>query len=128
MVGVRKEEAVIARSCFQSRSVVLPVFDWMAALLHPEITGTLHEDQCTFFIISGPVILTIRNVLHKSCRENQNTYRVISKSLRDVRPLRYSSRDVYAEGEHVSRGRDTASFCPALQLLVMSFYAVCLGC
>ena len=41
-------------------------------------------------------------------------YRVIHKSLRDFRPLRYSSRDGHAEGEHVNRGRrDTPSFCPA---------------
>ena len=29
--------------------------------------------------------------------------RVIHKSLRDFRPLRYSSRDGHAEGEHVKR-------------------------
>jgi hypothetical protein len=44
-------------------------------------------------------------------------YRVIHKSLRDFRPLRYSSRDGHAEGEHVNRGRDTPSFCPTLQVL-----------
>ena len=43
-----------------------------------------------------------------------------SKSLRDFRPLRYSSRDGHAEGEHVNRGRDTPSFCPTLQVLDMS--------
>ena len=32
---------------------------------------------------------------------------VIHKSLRDFRPLWYSSRDGHAEGEHVNRGRDT---------------------
>ena len=32
---------------------------------------------------------------------------VIQKSFRDFRPLRYSSRDGHAEGEHVNRGRDT---------------------
>jgi hypothetical protein len=48
------------------------------------------------------------------------TYRVIRKSLRDFRPLRYSSRDEHAEGEHVNRGRDTPSFCPTLQVLDMS--------
>ena len=37
-------------------------------------------------------------------------YRVIRKSLRDFRPLRYSSRDCHAEGEHVNRGRDMPSF------------------
>ena len=46
--------------------------------------------------------------------------RVICKSLRDFRPLRYSSRDGHAEGEHVNRGRDTPSFCPTLQVLDMS--------
>jgi hypothetical protein len=50
-------------------------------------------------------------------------YRVIHKSLRDFRPLRYSSRDGYAEGEHVNRGRDTPSFCPTLQV----FYRCTLG-
>ena len=47
-------------------------------------------------------------------------YRVIHKSLRDFRPLRYSSRDGHAEGEHVNRGRDTPRFCPTLQVLDMS--------
>ena len=46
-------------------------------------------------------------------------YRVIHKSLRDFRPLRYRSRDGHAEGEHVNRGRDTPSFCPTLQVLDM---------
>ena len=47
-------------------------------------------------------------------------YRVIHKSLRDFRPLRYSSRNGHAEGKHVNRGRDTPSFCPTLQVLDMS--------
>ena len=47
-------------------------------------------------------------------------YRVIRKSLWDFWPLRYSSRDGRAEGEHVNRGRDTQSFCPTLQVLDMS--------
>jgi hypothetical protein len=47
-------------------------------------------------------------------------YRVIHKSLRYFRPLRYSSRDGHAEGEHVSKGRDTPYFCPNLQVLDMS--------
>jgi hypothetical protein len=48
-------------------------------------------------------------------------YRIIHKSLRDVQPLQYSSRDGHAEGEHVNRGRDTPSFCPTLQVFDMSF-------
>ena len=47
-------------------------------------------------------------------------HRVIHKFLRDFRPLRYSSRDGHAEGEHVNRGRDTPSFCPTLQVLDIS--------
>jgi hypothetical protein len=47
-------------------------------------------------------------------------YRVIRKSLRDFRPLRYSSRDGHAEGEHVNRGKDTPNFCPTLQVLDVS--------
>jgi hypothetical protein len=47
-------------------------------------------------------------------------YRVIHKSLRDFRPLRYSNRDGNAEGEHVYRGRDTPDFCLTLQVLDMS--------
>jgi hypothetical protein len=34
-------------------------------------------------------------------------YRIIRKSLRDFRHLRYSSRDGHAEGKHVNRGTDT---------------------
>ena len=47
-------------------------------------------------------------------------YRVIHKSLRDFRPLRYSSREEHAEREHVNRGRYTPSFCPTLLVLDMS--------
>jgi len=46
--------------------------------------------------------------------------RVIHKSLRDFRPLRYSSRDGHDEGEHVNRGRDSPNFSPTLQVLDMS--------
>jgi hypothetical protein len=34
-------------------------------------------------------------------------YRVINKSLRDFRPLPYSSWDGHSEGAHVNRGRDS---------------------
>jgi hypothetical protein len=48
-------------------------------------------------------------------------YRVIHRSLRDFRRLRNSCREGHAEGVHVSRGRDTPSFCPTLQVLDSSF-------
>ena len=47
-------------------------------------------------------------------------YRVIHKSHRDFRLLRYSSRDGHAEGERANRGRDTPNFCPTLQVLDIS--------
>ena len=52
--------------------------------------------------------------------EYRHKCRVIHKSFQDFRPLRYSSRDGHAEGEHVNRGRDTPSFCPTLQVLDIS--------
>jgi hypothetical protein len=52
--------------------------------------------------------------------DNVKIYRVIRKSIRDFRPLRYSSRDGHTEGEHVNRGTDTPSFYPTLQVLDMS--------
>ena len=33
--------------------------------------GTVHEDQYTFLIVSRLVLLRLRNVSDKSCRENQ---------------------------------------------------------
>jgi hypothetical protein len=36
-------------------------------------SGTLHEEQCTFLIIVCLLLLRMRNIADKSCRENQNT-------------------------------------------------------
>ena len=38
------------------------------------ITNTLHEDQHTFLIISRSVLLRMRKVSEKSCKENKNTH------------------------------------------------------
>jgi len=38
------------------------------------ITGSLHEDQLTFLITSRSLLLRMRNVSDKRCRENLNTY------------------------------------------------------
>ena len=35
--------------------------------------GTLHEDLCTFMIVSSWILLRMRNVSDKSSSENQNT-------------------------------------------------------
>ena len=36
------------------------------------ITGTLHEDVCSFMITSPSILLRMRNVSDRSCSENQN--------------------------------------------------------
>ena len=38
------------------------------------MSGTLYEDQCRFLIISLSVLLGMRNISDKSCRENQGTH------------------------------------------------------
>jgi hypothetical protein len=43
------------------------------------ITGTLCEDLCTFLIISRSILLRMRNVLDKFCREIQNTHFMFKK-------------------------------------------------
>jgi hypothetical protein len=40
------------------------------------IAGTVHEDQCTFVIISLSFLLRMRNSSDKSCWENKNTHYV----------------------------------------------------
>ena len=40
------------------------------------VTGTSHEDLCTFMTISRSVLLRMRNVADKSCIGNQNTFLV----------------------------------------------------
>jgi hypothetical protein len=39
--------------------------------------GTLHEDLCTFMILSRSV-LRMRNISDKTCRKNQNTHFILS--------------------------------------------------
>jgi hypothetical protein len=82
----------------------------------------LQEDGC--ICSYGRLILNAKITIKGFCKISKytmlkflNKYRVIHKSLRDFRPLRYSSRDGHAEGEHVNRGRDTPSFYPTLQVL-----------
>ena len=38
------------------------------------ITDNLHEEQYTFVILSRWILLRMRNISHKSCRENQKTH------------------------------------------------------
>jgi len=49
--------------------------------------GSLPEDQYTFMIISRSVLLRMRNVSGKSCRENQNTHFISSNFLSKIVPF-----------------------------------------
>jgi hypothetical protein len=53
----------------------------------PTITGTLHKDRDTFQITSHSVLLRMRNVSDKSCRENQNTHFVFSNCFPENRTV-----------------------------------------
>ena len=44
------------------------------SLKSDKIVSALQEDQCTFLIISHSVLLGIKNLSDKSCRENQNMH------------------------------------------------------
>jgi hypothetical protein len=53
--------------------IPLPEESYRLCLCHlTRITGTLHEDICTFMTISRIVFLRMRTVSDKICRENQN--------------------------------------------------------
>jgi hypothetical protein len=51
------------------------------------IKGTLHEDHYTFFIISRSVLLRIKNVSEKRCRENQKPHFVFSNFFSKIMPF-----------------------------------------
>jgi len=51
------------------------------------MTGTSLEDQYTFLIISCSVLLIMRNVSDKSCRENQNTHFTFNKLFPKIVPF-----------------------------------------
>jgi hypothetical protein len=44
------------------------------SLKSDKITGTLNDQQYTLLFVSHSILLGTRNVSHKSCRANQNTY------------------------------------------------------
>jgi hypothetical protein len=62
--------------------------------------GTLHEDRCTFLIISRSV-LRMKNVSDKNCRETRNTHFIFNNSFRK------SCRLSYNVGKHCVAGQAT---------------------
>ena len=51
------------------------------------MAGTLHKDQYTFMIIFRSVVLRMRNVSDKSCRERQTTHSRFKNFFRTTCPL-----------------------------------------
>jgi hypothetical protein len=51
------------------------------------ITGNIHKVHNIFFIISRSVLLIMRNISNKRCRENQNTYFVIGNFYSKIVPF-----------------------------------------
>ena len=69
------------------------------------IAGTLHEDLCTFRIISRWILLGMRNVSDNICRENQKTYIMFSnfflrKSCRFWDNVEKYGRDIQAKHDN----------------------------
>ena len=51
------------------------------------VNGTLHEHQYTFLVIFRSVLLGMRNVSDKVCRENQNTHFVFNNFFSKIVPF-----------------------------------------
>jgi len=51
------------------------------------ISGTVHEDQYTFLIISRSVLLRMKNISDKSCRENHYTHYVFNNFVSKIVPF-----------------------------------------
>jgi len=105
-------------SLFQTYAHNLKPHIFLVSLLLCEYAASM-EHECIWFSLYS--ILLKVNLSDPSNDKLNCMYRVIHKSLRDIRPLQYSSWDGHAEGEHVNRGRDTPSFSPTLQVLHISF-------
>ena len=63
-------------------------------------TVTLYEYLCTFMIISRSIILKIRNVLDKSCTENQNSFMFSNIFLKVVLFMRLCGRIPHSQTCH----------------------------
>ena len=63
------------------------------------ITGTLHEDRCTFIITSLCILLGMKNISNKICSESQNTNCVFNTVLRKIVPFMTQRRKIWQESD-----------------------------
>lgn len=64
--------------------------------------GTLHKDLCTFMITSRSIILNIRNVSDKVCRENRSTYSVFNNFSENPAVYETTRKHVYVRAREAT--------------------------
>jgi hypothetical protein len=73
----------------------------------PRITSTVHKGVFTFMTISRWILLRMRNVLDKTCRENQNTHFMFSTFLSIIVPFMRKCRKNWCR----MRGHEMTVWC-----------------
>ena len=63
------------------------------------ITGTLHEDRCTFIITSLCILLGMKNISNKICSESQNTNCVFNTVLPKIVPFMTQRGKIWQESD-----------------------------
>jgi len=75
------------------------------------MTSTLHEGKYTFTVISRSVILRVKNVLDKFCRENQNTHLTLSNCFKNLAVYEIMWKNVIETGRSQMAMRRTRIAC-----------------
>jgi hypothetical protein len=75
------------------------------------ITGTLHEYQYTFLIISRLFLLRMRHILFKNCRENQNTHFCLNFFFSKTAPFMRQCGKIRHSRLHVTDGDMAHAYC-----------------
>jgi len=70
----------------------------------------MQTDMCTFFITSRSVLLRMRNVSDKICREKQNTHFIINIFFRKSCPL-WHNLEKYCRAEHATDDNMAQEHC-----------------
>ena len=79
--------------------------------------GTLHEDVSTFLTISRYILLKMRIVLDKSCREIKNTHFVFNNVFVKITPFMRTLKNVETEGPQMMLQYGTCALCAGLARL-----------
>ena len=76
-------------------------------------SGTLHEDQYTFFIISRSFLIRMRNVSDKRCTENQNTHFRFRNAFSRKRCRLWDNVEKYCRAEQATDDNTIRRMCIA---------------